>query len=245
MKKRAFTLVELLVVVAILTILVMLLMPALKKSLQAARDITCRSNLKQIYLMHRGYVEDYKYFPVCNVSNPSYRRYSWDNDLVRWGYAEPYGSIYSLNYNPKKLDFAKEKKVRLYCPEIGTVGQISENLGNRYRGGRTYAGACDGNIRGALGTYNYYVERKNFVRASEARYHSTKHIIADHAGDSFFNNNETVGAAWGKLALAHFDRYNALYLDGHVDGHPKDYLYSIGFWNWYKGNWDVTVKPRN
>lgn len=46
--KRAFTLVELLVVVTIIAILAGILMPALSKAKEAGRATTCLSNLHQI-----------------------------------------------------------------------------------------------------------------------------------------------------------------------------------------------------
>lgn len=47
MPRQAFTLVELLVVVAIIAVLLAILLPALNKARDAARDIKCQANLRQ------------------------------------------------------------------------------------------------------------------------------------------------------------------------------------------------------
>jgi prepilin-type N-terminal cleavage/methylation domain-containing protein/prepilin-type processing-associated H-X9-DG protein len=48
--RKAFTLVELLVVIVIIAILVALLMPAIQAAREAARATACRSNLRQFYI---------------------------------------------------------------------------------------------------------------------------------------------------------------------------------------------------
>lgn len=58
--RYAFTLVELLVVVTIVTILLALLMPSLHKAREAAYEVSCKSNLHQLYLGFYNYSGDYE-----------------------------------------------------------------------------------------------------------------------------------------------------------------------------------------
>lgn len=58
--RRAFTIIELLVVLGIIGILIALIFPALGKSRELARSTKCQSNLHQIYLASLAYAIDNK-----------------------------------------------------------------------------------------------------------------------------------------------------------------------------------------
>ena len=53
-----FTLIELLVVISIITVLVALLLPALKKAKDSVRQVNCLNNLKQLHLAIVIYAEN-------------------------------------------------------------------------------------------------------------------------------------------------------------------------------------------
>ncbi|OGV48695.1 MAG: hypothetical protein A2017_04285 [Lentisphaerae bacterium GWF2_44_16] len=63
--KKLFTLIELLIVISIIAILAALLLPALKNSINMAKEIKCKGNLKQLGLCTSNYADDYKGFAPC------------------------------------------------------------------------------------------------------------------------------------------------------------------------------------
>jgi prepilin-type N-terminal cleavage/methylation domain-containing protein/prepilin-type processing-associated H-X9-DG protein len=60
MKKKGFTLIELLVVVAIIAVLVAILLPSLQGARDYAKQISCSSNMRQVGMGLRLYMDEWK-----------------------------------------------------------------------------------------------------------------------------------------------------------------------------------------
>ena len=68
-KPQAFTLVEMLIVVAIIALLMGILVPALGKARDTAKSVVCKSNLKQLATAFRTYAEDYRGFAPDEITS--------------------------------------------------------------------------------------------------------------------------------------------------------------------------------
>ena len=112
--QRAFTLIELLAVVAIIAMLVGLMMPKIGRVREKTRNLQCQSRLRDLYVAHVSYINDNGFFPVMN-QDPD--EGAWAYNYLIWDQrSDSKPASFNYNFGPLIVDGAIEDASVLFCP---------------------------------------------------------------------------------------------------------------------------------
>jgi prepilin-type N-terminal cleavage/methylation domain-containing protein/prepilin-type processing-associated H-X9-DG protein len=188
-----FTIVELLVVIAVIGILATILIPSLKRAKGSAKAAECKSNLRQIGIGLRLYVDEFDKYPAVNPGDG----WTWHNSLLAycggnrklfhcsdWNSSPDWeGSSYAYNLELGRLDSTNSTVVETSVKVPSDMIAIGENCGYGLIAGFGWPGCaghyqphslsfnalfCDGHVESGRaipkGAFNQYKPDENHTR---------------------------------------------------------------------------------
>ena len=131
-RKRNFTLIELLIVIAIIAILAGMLLPALNAARDKAKATACTANLKQLHLAYTNYVFDNKEWSLAAQDRSRTGLFDapdhyWGHSLIEANYMKE-GKTFCCPSDPWQDPRGKNRAETQYGISIGTFGCFFEKL---------------------------------------------------------------------------------------------------------------------
>lgn len=229
---RAFSLIEILVVISIIVLLIALLLPTFAAARESARTAVCASQLNQIYIGFRYYAVSEKNYIAPRYMLPPINgtgvAYYWPRALVQHNYIPMYAP-------------GRETALIFWCPSEPLKTAVFADLGNNMNGLvidtdkdgvdeiYTFGGATYGMVStlsswtGAQGyktirKFNYWIGQENkLLMLGDARDTVLRKGIEAHPRSPVFRHNNAL---------------NTLYLDGHITRPSDTHYYQLPLTRW-------------
>lgn len=135
-RKRGFTLVELLVVIVIIGVLVSMLLPAVQNAREAARGVQCQNNLRQMGLALGNFESAFHVFPasgwtVASPTNPAGKFTSWKASVLPFLEQANVSADYNSRlhwWEGSNLDTASIPIPSYLCPSTPTLPPVTSAI---------------------------------------------------------------------------------------------------------------------
>jgi prepilin-type processing-associated H-X9-DG protein len=213
-----FTIIELLVVMAIITIMVAMLLPALNKARDYARGINCVNNLKQCGMAFGLYAHDNNdVLAIASYTGVGSSR-TWLNYLCgdRAPSTYPAGVNYLFNRNVAVCPSVAPNKFTTVSYTYGSLTGVTDGMPNP----------------GVFAPSGYSADDSRFVALNRLYKPSEFFILADSWHQTKLSQTYYIaliaGSIPGYLHFRHRNMVNTLYADGHVMPTDKSIFKAMG-----------------
>jgi prepilin-type N-terminal cleavage/methylation domain-containing protein len=183
MRRRGFSLIEMLVVSAVIGLLISLTLPAVQSAREASRRAMCQNNLKQLGLALHNYVSTYETFPPGNL-----KRKSLHVSLLRYMDQEPLSRFLPKSFDSTALaSLAMTSVPAFHCPSDSGADWSNPNGGasTNYAGnmGTGLLDRSDRSFNGMFGTSLFRPIRPEDVRDGLSNTSSMAEILVHDGTD--------------------------------------------------------------
>ena len=219
--RRAFTLIELLMVMAVIAVLILLLLPVISMVRGSARTVVCLSNVRQLGFASISYTLDNRgRLPMSQWPDGPWKTRFWGVRL----------SSYMANFNVEAYTPGQRPPVPFACPESKLTNPTYE-IGGDYSK-NVFAGGYE---------YGHWLPPQPL-----AKYNAAETVgYADNSGGlgtddigtrefaSWTGHNPEI---WGLGFWRHRGKCSMVFLDGHVESRQKSQIqlvdYRLAPWGW-------------
>lgn len=230
-RSRGFTLVELLVVIAVIAILSSLLLPALAKAKAKGQGVVCLNSLRQMGMAWLLYAHDHEDRLAYNLGATEIKqmlarqeRFNWANSVLNWELDADNTNV-TLNTEAALGQYSGRNPAVFKCPTDTVLSSIQKAAGWTYRT-RTYSMNA---MVGDAGEFTRKGENVNnpayrqFFKLNELPSSAEIFVFVEEHPDSINDGyfiNRGYSSTWTDLpASYHGGAANLTYADGHAESH--------------------------